>query len=61
MRIDIFDWIKNIINSCTDTFHFEGVDRLIDLYYEKEKHMESFMELKKLRDDKWNEVHTILH
>ena len=37
MNKDVFEWIVKIIDTCNNDFHFEGVDNLINLYYEKEK------------------------
>ena len=31
------EWIENIIQSCTDDFHFEAIDKLIELYHERTK------------------------
>lgn len=53
-------WISTIIDSCTDDFHFEAVDKLIELYYEKDKTPEPNDQLKLKRAKKWNEIHAIL-
>ena len=54
------EWISNIILSCTDDFHFEAIDKLIELYHEKSKDEELTNELKMLRAKKWNDIHAIV-
>ncbi len=56
----LFDWITVIISSCTDDFHFEAVDKLIDLYQERTKDKEHTIELRHLRTLKWNDIHGII-
>ncbi len=56
-----FNWICNIIDSCTDTFHFESVDNLIELYKQKTNNEELHTELKLKAQVKFNEVHLILN
>ena len=58
--MNIKDWILKIIDSCTDDFQFEAVDKLIDLYYEKYKNEEDFLELSLFRAKKWNDIHLII-
>jgi hypothetical protein len=58
--MNIKDWILKIIDSCTDDFQFEAVDKLIDLYYEKYKNEEDFLELSLSRAKKWNDIHLII-
>ena len=60
MNKDVFEWIVKIIDNCNNDFHFEGVDNLINLYYEKEKNEDLKIELQLLRNKKWNEIHDIL-
>jgi hypothetical protein len=57
---DIFQWIANIIQTCTNDFHFDSVDRLIDLYHQREKDEDKQVELKLLRKAKWDEIHNVL-
>lgn len=57
---NIFDWIFRIIQTCNHDFHFEAVDNLINLYYERSKDEGKTLELKILRQHKWNEIHDIL-
>lgn len=60
MENKIYNWIVNIIDSCRDDFHFEAVDKLIELFLEKEKNEELYLNLKALRISKWNDIHLIL-
>jgi hypothetical protein len=57
---NIHTWIQTIIESCTDDFHFEAVDRLIDLYREQIKDEDSAVELEMSRANKWNKIHGIV-
>lgn len=57
---ELFDWICTIIKSCTDEFHFEAVDKLIELFLEKTKDKELAEQLKLQRAIKWNEIHGIV-
>lgn len=57
---NIFDWIFRIIQTCNNDFHFEAVDNLINLYYERSKDEGKKIELMILRQQKWNEIHDIL-
>jgi hypothetical protein len=59
-QINIYDWIKKIIETCNNSFHFEGVDRLIELYLEKFQDEMSTDTLRLLRQNKWNQIHDIL-
>jgi hypothetical protein len=55
-----FNWISNIINTCNNDFHFEAVDKLIELFYIKFLDGEMRTELDAQRQVKWNEIHDIL-
>ena len=57
---NIYDWIIRIIETCNNDFHFEAVDKLIELFYEKHLDGEMRTELNILRQNKWNEIHSIL-
>jgi hypothetical protein len=57
---DIYNWILRIIETCNNTFHFEAVDKLIDLFYEKYKDEKLTEDLKLRRIRMWNEIHNIL-
>jgi hypothetical protein len=59
-NIDLFEWVAKIIDTCNHDFHFEAVDNLITLYYEKSKDEAKMIELKQIRQDKWNQIHNIL-
>lgn len=60
MKTELFDWIIKIIESCTDDFHFEGADRVIELFNDKFKDEEMYFELKMSRTEKWNQIHAIV-
>jgi len=60
MTNEIALWIENIIQSCTDDFHFEAVDRLITLYNERQKDEDSYNDLVSSRTKKWNDMHGII-
>jgi hypothetical protein len=57
----IYDWVAKIISTCTHDFHFEAVDRLLELYYEREKDDVKLTELRMLKKIKWDEIHNILN
>jgi hypothetical protein len=57
---NIYDWVVRIIETCNNDFHFEAVDKLIELFYEKHLDGEMRTELSILRQNKWNEIHSIL-
>ena len=57
---NIYDWIIRIIETCNNDFHFEAVDKLIDFFYQKYLDGEMRTELNILRQNKWNEIHSIL-
>ena len=55
-----FTWITNIIESCTNDFHFSCADVLISLFKLKYANDELATELLNLRSKKWNTIHGIL-
>lgn len=57
---NLFEWISKIIDTCYYDVHFEAVDRLIALYFEREKDDDKRDELELLKVQKWNEIHMIL-
>ena len=57
---DIFQWIVNIIQTCNNDFHFDSVDKLIELYLQREKDEQQYIALKLLRKAKWDEIHNVL-
>jgi hypothetical protein len=59
-QISIFEWISKIIQTSNNDFHFDAVDKLIDLFHEREKDEQKCIELKLLRKAKWDEIHGIL-
>jgi hypothetical protein len=58
--IEVYDWIVKIINTCTDDFHFDCVDKLIDLFYVRFGDENKRDDLIMIRSQKWNETHAIL-
>jgi hypothetical protein len=56
----VFGWLCKVIDTCYHDLHFEAVDNLINLYYERTKNEENTVALKLLRNDKWNNIHLIL-
>lgn len=56
----IYDWMCRIIDTCYHDFHFEAIDRLIDLYFEREKDEQKRTELLMRKKKKWDEIHFIL-
>ena len=60
MHRDKFDWIIRIIETSNNDFHFQAVDKLIELFYEIEKDEELTHELRVIRNNKWNKIHHIL-
>jgi hypothetical protein len=57
---NIYDWIAKIIETCNNGFHFESVDKLIDLFDSRFSDLELSNDLKFKRIRKWNEIHNIL-
>lgn len=57
---EVYDWIVKIINTCTDDFHFDCVDKLIDLFYVRFGDADKRDDLFMIRNQKWNETHAIL-
>ena len=56
----IYDWVARIIATSTNPFHFDAVDKLIDLYYEREKDEDKHVDLLLLKKSRWEEIHNIL-
>ena len=54
------NWIVAIIKSCNNTFHFEAVDKLINLYHDKYGKGSLTMELLEVRKIQYEEIHNIL-
>lgn len=58
--IQIFNWIVSIIDTCYLQFHFEAIDNLIALYYERQKDDYRRDELEAIKLKKWNEIHNVI-
>lgn len=58
--IEVYEWIVKIISTCQDDFHFDCVDKLIDLFYVRFGDADKRDDLIMIRNDKWNETHAIL-
>jgi hypothetical protein len=58
--IEVYDWIVKIISTCTDDFHFDCVDKLIELFYVRFGDADKRDDLIMIRSQKWNETHAIL-
>lgn len=56
-----FNWISNIIQSCTNSFHFQAVDKLIELFEARYHNSEATTGLKQIRQNKFNDQHLILN
>jgi hypothetical protein len=57
---DTYTWIYNIIDSCNNDFHFDCADALISLFSVKYADADMVSGLQLLRQNRWNDVHTIL-
>ncbi len=57
---DTYTWVYNIIESCNNDFHFDCADALISLFNLKYGDTESVSGLRLLRQNKWNNIHSIL-
>jgi len=55
-----FEWIAKIIMTCSNDFHFQAIDNLIDIQYKIFKNETHKSDLEHLRVTKWNEIHVIL-
>lgn len=59
-NVSVYEWIKKIIDTCNNNFHFEAVDKLIELYFDRFGDEQKKSELEILRSNKWNEIHLTL-
>jgi len=59
--VEIMNWLKKIIDSCENTFHFEGAQILIDKFEEICKKKSDLVEVQDYFNLKYNEVHGIIH
>lgn len=55
-----YNWIQNIIRSCNNTFHFDGVNRLIELFAAKHDDQELHQNLMVQCHQQYNSIHVIL-
>jgi hypothetical protein len=55
-----YNWIMNIIDSCDNTFHFDCVDSIIELFEKKYNDGHLATCLKTQRNEHFNDVHSIL-
>ena len=53
-------WIQNIIDSSNNDFHFDGVDKIIDLFHTKYNNSPLTICLQEQRQAHWNTIHSIL-
>lgn len=58
---ECYVWIQNIIDSCNNTFHFDGAKNLIVLYSEKFKDPNTTAELMLQYGRHFNNIHNILN
>ena len=58
---ETYIWTYNIVRSCNNDFHFDCADALIDLFFQKYGENELLLQLKELRQNKWQSVHGILN
>jgi hypothetical protein len=56
-----YNWIMNIIDSCNNTFHFECIDNLIELFQKNHNNKELTDCLRQIRNQHWKTVHNILN
>jgi hypothetical protein len=54
------DWLKKVINSCTNTIHFEYAQVLVDLFKEKCKHEDEYIEVQDYYNHAFNAVHFVI-
>jgi hypothetical protein len=57
---EVYDWIVKIISTCTDDFHFDCVDKLIELFYIRFGDADKRADLFMIRRQRWNIIHGVL-
>jgi hypothetical protein len=57
---ETFEWISRIIETSNNDFHFEAIDKLIDLHFMNFQDEELKEKLIEKKINKWNEIHLIL-
>ena len=58
--VEIKNWLKKIIDSCENTFHFEGAQILIDKFEEINKSEADLIEVQDYFNLKYNKVHGVI-
>lgn len=55
-----YKWITNIIQSCTNNFHFQVADKLIELFEARYSNIDytATTELKQIRENKFNALNS---
>jgi hypothetical protein len=59
-EIETFEWIARIIATSNNDFHFDAIDKLIELHFINFQNEELKARLNELKHEKWNEIHSIL-
>jgi len=54
-------WLKRIIDSCDNTFHFEGAQILINKFKELCKKEDDWIEIQDYFNEKYNYMHGIIN
>jgi len=58
---EAYNWIKKVIDSCENTFHFDGADALIELFVKRHpEETNLIMFLQTQRSERFKKVHSIL-
>lgn len=55
-----YNWLQNIIDSANNDFHFDCVDKLVDLFHSKHNNAPLTTCLQEQRAIHWNNIHSIL-
>ena len=58
--VEIKNWLKKIIDSCENTFHFEGAQILIDKFKEICKKESDLVDVQDYFNLKYNKVHGVI-
>jgi len=58
---EIQTWIKRIIDSCDNTFHFEGAQVIINKFKEICKKESEWVEVQDYFNEKYNTMHGIIN
>lgn len=57
---ETYNWILNIIDSCNNDFHFEAIDKLIELFKLRVNDDVLYTCLQHIREIRWNNIHSII-